>query len=74
MDQFNDPYSFNIKYKEAPHPSGEEAEQALLHSRKLEAQRITPVHSSNSFHQRGILMPPEIVASFGGNNIINSTP
>jgi hypothetical protein len=42
--------------------------------RKLEAQRITPVHPSTSIDQRGSLMPPEVVASFGGNNIINATP
>ena len=74
MDQFNDPYSFNIKYQEAPHPSGEEAEHAFLHTRKLEAQRNTPLRPSTTIMNRGSLMPPEIVASFGGNNLINSTP
>lgn len=74
MGHFNDPYSFNIKYKEAPHPAGEEAEQAFLHSRKLEAQRLTPLQPSTTSNERGSLMPPEVVASFGGNNIISSTP
>jgi len=74
MDQFNDPYSFNIEYTEAPHPSGEDAEQAFLHTRKLEAQLITPLHSSPVISNRGSLMPPEVVASFGANNIINATP
>jgi len=74
MDQFNDPFSFNIKYQEAPHPSGEDADQAFLHTRKLEAQRHTPVHPSTAVSTRSLLMPPEVVASFGGNNIINATP
>ena len=74
MAQFNDPFSFNIQYKEAPHPTGNEAEEAFLHTRKLEAQRLTPVQPSTQVTRRGVLMPPEIVASFGGNNIITGTP
>ena len=74
MDQFHDPYAFNVKYAEAPHPTGKQAMREYLRGRKLEAQRITPVKPGVDHGWRGTIPPPEILASFGGNNIITGTP
>ncbi|HJW28845.1 MAG TPA: hypothetical protein VJ508_06285, partial [Saprospiraceae bacterium] len=74
MDQFNDPYAFSIQYQEAPNPVAEEWEMNFLRERKKEAERFTPLHTSNVPATRGTLMPPEILASFAGNNIITATP
>jgi hypothetical protein len=75
MDQFNDPYSFNIQYKQAPHPDGENSMRAFLHQRKLEAQTRTPLNPNAPIIQnRGGIPVPEILASFTGNNIITGTP
>ena len=74
MGQFHDPYAFNIQYAEMPHPDGEEAMKAFLRARKLEAQRQTPVRPDVTYQSRGVIPPPEILASFSGNNIITSTP
>ncbi len=75
MDDFNDPYAFNIKYKEAPYPSGEDEMRAFLRQRKLEAQTKTPVNpNSITFQNRGSIPTPDILASFSGNNIITGTP
>ena len=74
MGQFHDPYAFNIQYAEMPHPDGEEAMKAFLRARKLEAQRQTPLRPDVTYHSRGVIPPPEILASFSGNNIITSTP
>lgn len=74
MDQFNDPYAFNIKYREAPHPSGKAAMRAFLRQRKLDAQKASPVNPNAIIAQRGSVPPPEILASFTGNNLITGTP
>ncbi len=74
MAQFHDPFAFNIKYREAPHPSGKAAMRAFLRQRKLEAQRATPVNHSAIIGQRGSIPAPDILASFSGNNIITGTP
>ncbi len=74
MAQFDDPYAFTIEYKEAPHPDGEDAMKAYLRSQKLEAQRRTPLNPNAPAQHRGTLPPPEILASFSGNNLISSTP
>lgn len=74
MDQYNDPYAFKIKYLEAPHPSGKAAMRAFLRQRKLDAQKATPVRPSTSISSRGTIPPPEILASFSGNNLITGTP
>jgi hypothetical protein len=74
MDQFDDPYAFKIKYLEAPHPSGKAAMRAFLRQRKLEAQKATPVQPSTALNPRGTIPPPEILASFSGNNLITGTP
>ena len=74
MDQFNDPYAFNIKYHEAPHPSGKAAMRAFLRQRKLDAQKATPVNPNAIISMRGSVPPPEILASFTGNNLITGTP
>lgn len=74
MDQFNDPFAFNIKYHEAPHPSGKAAMRAFLRQRKLDAQKATPINPNAIISQRGSIPPPEILASFSGNNLITGTP
>jgi hypothetical protein len=74
MDQFNDPYAFNIKYQEAPHPSGKAAMRAYLRQRKLDAQKATPLNPNAVIATRGSVPPPEILASFSGNNLITGTP
>jgi len=74
MDEFHDPYALNIQYKEAPYPSGEDGMRAFLRQRKLEAQRATPVNPAAIIEKRGSIPPPEILASFSGNNIITGTP
>src|SRR5687768_2342534 len=74
MDQFNDPYAFKIKYHEAPHPSGKAAMRAYLRQRKLDAQKATPLNPNAIIAQRGSVPPPEILASFSGNNQITGTP
>ena len=74
MDQFNDPFAFTIKYAEAPHPAGKAAMRAHLRERKLEAQRVTPLRPEVAYENRGSIPPPEILASFSGNNVITSTP
>ncbi len=74
MNQFHDPYAFVLEYQEAPHPSGKDAMKAFLHSRKLEAQRITPLRKDVVTQNRSSIPPPEILASFSGNSIITGTP
>jgi hypothetical protein len=74
MAQFHDPFAFNIKYAEAPHPTGKDAMRAFLRARKLEAQRQTPLRPDVTYQNRGVIPAPEIVASFSGNSIISSTP
>lgn len=74
MDQFHDPYAFNIIYHEAPHPSGKAAMRAFLRQRKLDAQKATPVNPLALIEPRGSIPAPEILASFSGNNIITGTP
>jgi len=75
MDDFHDPFAFNIKYEEAPHPAGEAGMKAFLRQRKLEAQVLTPVQSNPvQIQNRGNIPVPEILASFSGNNIITGTP
>ena len=74
MAQFHDPFAFTIKYEEAPHPSGKEAMRAFLKKRKYEAQIATPVREGASVSTRGSVPPPQILASFSGNNIITGTP
>ncbi|HSF88466.1 MAG TPA: hypothetical protein VLA46_03560, partial [Saprospiraceae bacterium] len=74
MGQFHDPFAFNVKYAEAPHPTGKAAMRAFLRAIKLEAQRQTPVRPDATVQTRGVIPPPEILASFSGNSIISSTP
>ncbi len=74
IDQFHDPFAFNIKYHEAPHPSGKDAMRAFLRQRKLDAQKVTPVIPLTIIDQRGSIPAPDILASFSGNNIITGTP
>ncbi len=75
MDDFNDPYAFNIQYEEAPYPDGDDASRAFLRQLKLEAQVKTPLNPNVSPEQhRGSVPVPEILASFSGNNIITGTP
>jgi hypothetical protein len=74
MAQFHDPFAFNIKYAEAPHPTGKDAMRAFLRARKLEAQRQTPLRPDVTYQNRGVIPAPDIVASFSGNSIISSTP
>lgn len=74
LDHFNDPFGFNIKYHEAPHPAGKAARRAYLRSQKLKAQKQTPFNPNAVIRTRGTIPAPEILASFSGNNIISSTP
>ncbi len=74
MHDFNDPYAFVVEYEEAPHPSGDEAMEAFLRQRKLEAQRQTPLRPEVTYQPRNTVAPPEILASFSGNSIITGTP
>jgi len=74
MGQFHDPFAFNVKYAEAPHPTGKEAMRAYLRARKLEAQRQTPLRPDVTYQNRSVIPAPEILASFSGNSIISSTP
>ncbi len=75
MDQFNDPFAFNIQYEEAPYPDGDKAMRAYLHHLKLEAEAKTPANSNpGHFQNRGSIPKPDILASFQGNNIITGTP
>ncbi len=71
---FHDPYAFNVKYAEMPHPSGKAAMRAFLRGRKLEAQRNTPLKPEVTYQNRSVIPPPEILASFSGNSIITGTP
>ena len=73
MAQFHDPFAFNVKYAEAPHPTGKAAMRAYLRERKLEAQRQTPLREV-TYESRSVIPAPEILASFSGNSIITSTP
>ena len=74
LDHFNDPFGFNIKYHEAPHPAGKAVRRAYLRSQKLKAQKQTPFNPTAVIRTRGTIPAPEILASFSGNNIISSTP
>ncbi|MEO5906907.1 MAG: T9SS type A sorting domain-containing protein [Saprospiraceae bacterium] len=74
MHQFHDPFAFNIVYTEAPHPSGKDAMRAYLRKQKLAAQLATPVKDGMVVQQRGAIPPPELLASFTGNNVITGTP
>lgn len=74
MDQFHDPFAFNIKYAEAPHPAGKAAMRAYLRSIKLEAQRTTPYRPDVVYSSRAAIPKPDILASFSGNSIITGTP
>lgn len=74
MAEFHDPYAFNIKYDEMPHPTGKAKMRAYLRERKLEAQRQTPLKPGVTYQNRGVIPPPEILASFSGNSIITGTP
>jgi hypothetical protein len=74
MGQFHDPFAFNVKYAEAPHPTGKAAMRAYLRERKLEAQRQTPLRPDVTYESRSVIPAPEILASFSGNSIITSTP
>jgi len=74
MAEFHDPYAFNIKYDEMPHPTGKDKMRAYLRARKLEAQRQTPLKPGVTYQNRSIIPPPEILASFSGNSIITGTP
>ncbi len=74
MEQFHDPFAFNIIYTEAPHPSGKTAMRAYLRKQKLAAQLATPVKEGVMVQQRGAIPPPELVTAFTGNNLISSTP
>jgi hypothetical protein len=74
MAAFHDPFAFNIKYKEMPHPTGKDKMRAYLRARKLEAQRLFPLQPNAAVQNRGTLSPPEILASFSGNSIITGTP
>jgi hypothetical protein len=74
MDQYNDPYAFNIKYAEAPHPAGKAKLKALLRAQKLEAQKRTPATDLPGNTSRGAIPAPDLLSSFSGNNIITGTP
>lgn len=75
LDQYNDPFSFSIQYKEAPYPSGEDEMRDFLRKIKLEAQIKTPLHSNPmQLNNRGGIPAPDILNSFLGNNIITGTP
>ncbi|MGB4850020.1 MAG: T9SS type A sorting domain-containing protein [Saprospiraceae bacterium] len=75
MDDFNDPYAFNIQYEEAPYPDGDVETRAFLRKIKLDAQQKTPATSNpTNLQNRGSIPPPDILASFSGNNIITGTP
>src|SRR6186713_1042962 len=62
MAEFHDPYAFNIKYDEMPHPTGKDKMRAYLRARKLEAQRQTPLKPGVTYQNRSIIPPPEILA------------
>ena len=74
MGQFHDPFAFNVKYAEAPHPTGKAAMRAFLRKRKLEAQRQTPLRPDVTYQNRSVIPAPELLASFSGNSIISTTP
>ena len=74
MQDHHDPYSFNIQYEEAPHPTGKAAMRAFLRERKLEAQKQFPFQPEVTYENRSVLEPPEILADFTGNSIISGTP
>ena len=75
LDQYNDPYSFNIQYKEAPYPSGDDEMRDFLRKIKLEAQIKTPLNSNPiQLNNRGGIPAPDLLTGFLGNNIITGTP
>jgi hypothetical protein len=74
MDQYDDPYAFNIKYAEAPHPAGKAKLKAYLRAQKLEAQKRTPATQLPGITSRGAIPAPDLLSSFSGNNIITGTP
>jgi hypothetical protein len=74
MDQFNDPFAFTVKYAEAPHPIGKAIMRQHLREQKLEAQRLSPLRADVIYQNRSVIPPPQVLASFSGNNIISSTP
>lgn len=74
MELYHDPFAFTIQYQEAPHPVGKAKMKALLRAQKLEAQKRTPLNNNGSVTPRGAIPPPDILASFSGNNIITGTP
>src|SRR4030095_6502903 len=75
LDQYNDPFSFSIQYKEAPYPSGDDEMREFLRKIKLEAQIKTPLKSNPvQLNHRGGIPAPDILTVFLGNNIITGTP